>query len=367
MLLYYLYITYPHRRVTLTAKRFKLPPATNGPFTNPLTNAIWACVHTLELMRWSKTWMKEERSQASEGLSSRDIQYCLRMNDRPPQYPWLDKLRVSIIGNEEFLDTVKKLKRPAQEVWNRCNYLSRLGIFKAVHASSDEPTTRRRHGIRYRLGPKADTDLRALWRVRKRLRVAHTEDTDSNGTVTLIGLVGWTKISSDLRKRLMEQMEEIASSIAHELDSTRTPRKKRDSPLIVIDPEYEGMSLHPIWLVDQQRRLWELKKRLGKTDLELGIYTRSECEICIDKNPSLSMEKIMHGSGEQIVEPNGDVICRSVCLRTGEKSEGRRTKPDSHGMHEHEVNGKRSRHPVTRVHRGIVGYKAGRYVFKTEE
>jgi hypothetical protein len=286
------------------------------------------------------------------------------MSDRRPQYPWLDKLRVTITGNEEFLETVKKLKRPAQEVWNRCNYLCRLGIFKAVHASSDEPTTKRRHGIHYRLGPKADTDLRALWRLRRRLRTTHTEDIDSSGSVTVIRSDTWTRLSPDSRKRIVAQVEEIATSLAQELDGARIPREKRDFPLIVIDPSYVDMTLLPIWLVDQERHLWELKKRLGKTDLELGIYTRSECEICTEKNPNLPMEKMMHGSSEQIVEPNGDVVRYEVCLRTGEKRQSSRRRPDSKGMHEHEVNGRRSRHPVSRVHKGTVGYKPERSIVR---
>jgi len=285
MLLYYSYITYPHRRVTLTAKRvrLRLPAEMDAPLTNPLTNAIWACVGILELAiegRWSEKWTEEEKKQVSKGLSSGEIQYCLGMSTRPPQYPWLDRLKASLPSrDEQFLAAIKKLKRPSQEIWNRCNYLCRLGILKATHALSDPPETRRRHSLRYRLGPKAATDLHALWRLRRQLRAAHTEDTYSSGIITVIGLVGWTKISADLRNRLVEQMEEIASSIARELDSARTLREKRDFPLVVIDPDYVGATILPKWLVVEQKRLWELKKRSEKTDKELGISSKVSSKV----------------------------------------------------------------------------------------
>ena len=208
---------------------------------------------------------EEEKMQASKGLSSGDIQYCLHMTTSPPKYPWLDRLRASMRSDEEFLTIVKNLKRPSQEIWNRCNYLCRLDILKIVNVQSDSPTKKRQHNIHYQLGPSANIDPRALWRLRKRLRAARAEDAYSNGTVALIGLDDWNKIPQHRRDQLFEQMEEIATSIAYEVGGPRILKEKRDFPLIVIDPEYAGSSILPIWLEEKSRRVWELKKRLEKT------------------------------------------------------------------------------------------------------
>ncbi len=158
----------------------------------------------------------QDRKEMKKGLAASDLAFIFGFREANPARPWPFSIREELIALGRFdptlVEYLSKVKRPDQEIWNRCRTLLDEGVITAK--KSDSRGIRRRKVIHYSISKDKpmiqENPLRAI----EKLKGYGKKDCKVYGTVTVFGLSDWTE--SRIEPRLQEELVERANSLALE-------------------------------------------------------------------------------------------------------------------------------------------------------